>query len=156
MTEEISGYMLPLLDPAGDATEIERVKSDQTALAKKPRAVTPLLIPLARNVSLADLLDSKSRVEFDLDGSGLKRSWRWITPQAGWLVFDPSGAGNISSGLQMVGGVSFWVFWGNGYHALVALDDDGDAMLSGEELRDLSIWQDTNSNGIAEPGEVRS
>jgi hypothetical protein len=55
----------------------------------------------------------------------------------------------------MVGAVTFWIFWDNGYQALAALDSDGDGALTGGELGGLAIWQDANSNGISEPGEVK-
>ena len=94
-------------------------------------------------------------MRFDADGSGLQKSWTWITPDAGWLVFDPQQTGQITSALQMFGNVSFWLFWDNGYQALASLDDNGDGVLSGAELKGLAIWQDANRNGRCEPGEVR-
>ena len=115
-----------------------------------------MLIPLQERLSLEDLIDPGLSVEFDLDGSGLQRRWGWITPKAGWLVFDPARSGKITSGLQMVGGVTFWIFWQNGYEALAALDNDRDGWLQGAELNGLAIWNDKNCNGISEPGEVRS
>jgi hypothetical protein len=42
----------------------------------------------------------------------------------------------------------------DGYQALEALDDSGDSVLSGNELRGLAVWRDLNSYGIADPGEV--
>ena len=92
---------------------------------------------------------------FDADGSGLPRQWTWIHPTAGWLVHDPERKGQITSALQWFGNVTFWLFWANGYEALSALDDDDSGALTGEELRDLAIWHDRNTNGISEPGEVR-
>jgi hypothetical protein len=47
------------------------------------------------------------------------------------------------------------LFWENGYQALAALDDDADGELAGDELRDLAIWHDRNSNGTSDRGEVR-
>jgi hypothetical protein len=57
--------------------------------------------------------------------------------------------------LQLFGGVTFWMFWDNGYQALAALDNSGDSKLSGDELMGLAIWHDRNTNGISEPGEVK-
>ncbi len=61
----------------------------------------------------------------------------------------------MTSGLQLFGNVSFWLFWDNGYEALSALDDNGDGQLTGKELDGLAIWHDANGNGICDPGEVR-
>jgi len=153
-SEEIIGYLLRLLDPEKDADEIARLKQDQSTLLSTGRAITPILVPLVANTPFADLVDNKRWVVFDLDGSGLPRGWRWLTPKAGWLVFDPNNTGLITSALQMFGNVSFWIFWPDGYHALSSLDDNGDRELSDRELRGLAIWCDQNSDGVSDPGEV--
>ena len=74
---------------------------------------------------------------------------------AGWLVYDASGRGQITSALQWFGESTFWTFWKNGYEALSALDDNDDGELRGAELRHLGIWRDANGNGRSERGEVR-
>jgi hypothetical protein len=102
-----------------------------------------------------DLLDVNARVAFDVDGQRRGAAWSWITPEAGWLVHDRAGQGKITSGLQLFGNVTFWMFWDNGYQALAALDDNADGKLAGAELAGLAIWRDANSNGASEPGEVR-
>jgi hypothetical protein len=153
-SEEIIGYLLKLLDPAKDASEIADLKKAQQTLTSMGRAITPILIPLAGDSDLAELVDPKAGVRFDLDGSGLARRWGWITSKAAWLVWDPDGRGQVTSGLQLFGNVTFWVFWRNGYDALSALDDSGDGVLSGDELRGLALWNDRNGNGVSEPGEV--
>jgi hypothetical protein len=52
--------------------------------------------------------------------------------------------------------VSFWLFWTNGYEPMQALDDNDDGELAGEELKHLAVWNDSNSNGISDPGELAS
>ena len=42
-----------------------------------------------------------------------------------------------------------------GVDALRSLDDNGDGVLRGEELRGLALWHDGNSNGRSDEGEVR-
>src|SRR5438552_9313035 len=54
----------------------------------------------------------------------------------------------------MFGNVAFWIFWPDGYTALSSLDDNGDDVLSGPELRGLAVWNDRNSDGISDSGEV--
>ena len=153
-SSETIRYLLKLLDPVKDASEISRLLNDQKTLLSMGRAITPILVPLEEGLRFEQLVDENARVTFDLDGSGLKREWEWITPKAGWLVFDPEGSGKITSALQMFGNVTFWIFWPNGYEALSALDDNGDGVLSGDELRGLAIWNDRNGNGVSDPGEV--
>jgi hypothetical protein len=70
-------------------------------------------------------------------------------------VHDPAATGKVTSGLQLFGNVSFWLFWETGYDALAALDDDGDSKLGGSELRGLALWHDANRNGLSDAGEVK-
>jgi hypothetical protein len=154
VTKEVAGYLLPLLEEKTDAAEIAKVKEIEAAAAKLPRAMTPILVPLEDGLSLGQMTDPKAAVSFDLDGCGESKRWGWPTPKAGWLVYDPTGKGEIRSGLQLIGGVTFWVLWENGYHALAALDDDHDGWLRGDELKGLAVWCDLNGNGKSEPGEV--
>ena len=153
-SDEIIGYLLKLLDPKKDAKEIAQLEADRKELRSMGRAVTPLLVPMKSNLCLEELIDPKAGVAFDLDGSGERRSWGWTTTNAAWLVFDHDRTGRITSGLQMFGNVTFWIFWRDGYDALASLDDNDDGELSGVELRGLSLWCDRNCNGISEAGEV--
>lgn len=153
-SEECAGYLLALLDPQKDAAEIRGLKALQKRLERMPRAVTPILIPLVDEPFEA-LVDHAAQVPFDLDGSGVRRRWEWLTPKAAWLVFDGKQTGQITSGLQMFGSVTFWIFWRDGYQALGSLDANGDGLINGAELDGLALWQDLNGNGISEPGEVK-
>ena len=154
-TNEAAEYLIPLLDRESDAAEIAELESMQAHFQRLPRAVTPIAIPLRSGVPAFRIHDRTARVRFDADGSGLRREWSWITREAGWLVHDPDGRGDISSALQLFGNVTFWLFWENGYRALAALDDNGDGELEGAELRGLAIWHDANANGMSEAGEVQ-
>jgi hypothetical protein len=110
---------------------------------------------LREGLTALDITDPGARVLFDADGSGVPKRWTWITPDAGWLVYDQRGTRDVGSALQMFGSVTFWLFWENGYRALRALDDNGDRRLTGTELTSLAIWRDRNRNGLSEPGEVQ-
>jgi hypothetical protein len=156
ITQEAIDYLLPLLDQKRDAVEIQDLLSKQTDMKNRPRAITPIAVPLDDEATLASIVDRRARVRFDADGSALDREWTWITPRAGWLVYDWNGRGEIASALQLFGNVTFWLFWTNGYEALAALDDDGNSELENGELRRLAIWRDANGNGRSEAGEVAS
>jgi tetratricopeptide (TPR) repeat protein len=151
---EAAGYLITLLDRDRDAAEIADLQKKRTGFENLPRAVTPIAIPLADSLTLDRVHNSLARVRFDADGSGLDRQWTWIGPDAGWLVFDRDGKGQITSALQLFGNVTFWLFWNNGYDALAALDDDGSGQVEGNELREIAIWRDLDADGVSDRGEV--
>lgn len=113
---------------------------------------TPVIFGAADSVE--GLLDVERTVSFDIAGDGIPRRWPWVRPTTGILVWDPANSGQITSGRQLFGSVTWWIFWNDGYRALSALDDNGDGWLSGPELDGIGVWYDRNSNGISEPGEV--
>jgi hypothetical protein len=152
---EAARYLMPLLDPSQDREEIAAINDKVQKVTSLPRPITPIAIPLRDGVSVYDVTDARASVRFDADGSGISRPWSWITPDAGWLVYDQIGTRRVTSALQLFGNVTFWMFWESGYDALAALDDDESGWLSGEELRYLAIWRDANRNGTSEPGEVQ-
>jgi len=153
-TEESIRYLTALLDPQKDAAEIGLLNDKKKTLSGIGRSITPILIPL-NDGPFESLVEPRAQVTFDLDGSGLPRQWGWIKPQAAWLVFDGKQTGQITSGLQLFGSVTFWIFWRDGYQALDSLDANGDGVLEGDELKGLALWQDTNGNGVSDPGEVK-
>ena len=151
---EAATRLYALLDPVANAAEIRQLKQKMEGFDRIGRKITPIAIPLGEDVTTPPLA-SAAQVLFDADGSGIPRRWTWTDKNAGWLVYDADGRGEITSALQWFGSVTFWLFWSNGYEALAALDDNGDRELRGNELRHLAIWHDRNQNGISERGEVR-
>ena len=131
------------------------MRATEKELALIPRPVTPIAIPLADRISALEIVDPHASVAFDLDGSALPQRWTWIRPTAAWLVFDKHGRGSITSGLQLFGSVTFWMFWRQGYDALRSLDDNDDGQIADTELKGLALWHDRNVDGRSDPGEVR-
>ena len=152
---EAAGYLIPLLDRERDAAEIADLQAKRDRFERMPRMITPIAVPLTDGLTADRVHDPLARVRFDADGSGLDREWTWIAPEAGWLVFDFEGKGQIRSALQLFGNVTFWLFWENGYEALAALDDDGSGRIEGAELKHLAIWRDADRDGISDAGEVQ-
>src|SRR5262249_50281686 len=152
---EATDYLIPLLDKEKEKTEIVALTERAAHLRKLPRWITPVALPLRDGLRARDIEDKGAAVAFDADGSGLKRKWTWVTKDAGWLVYDPRGGGDITSSLQLFSNVTFWLFWETGYDALVSLDDNGDGVLTGDELKGLAIWHDANGDGVCDPGEVK-
>jgi hypothetical protein len=155
LSVEAGQYLRAHLDEEADAAEIAQMHPRVARMDSLPRGVTPIVVPLEDGLPVETLIDPSAAVRFDLDGSGLRLRWQWITRRAGWLVHDRAATGRIDSALQLFGGVTFWMFWENGYEALASLDDNGDGELAGAELQDLALWVDADSDGLSDAGEVR-
>ena len=117
-----------------------------------PRAITPIVLDFTRS-TLAGI-ESQKVTSFNLDGSDLPQRWTWVAPGAGILVWDPERSGRITSGRQLFGSVTWWVFFDNGYQALDTLDDNRDGTLSGGELYGIAVWFDRNENGVSDNNEI--
>lgn len=72
------------------------------------------------------------------------------------LVFDPKLTGKIESGEQLIGATFRGKRFDNGFDALASLDNDQDGKVSGPELKNVSLWFDDGSDGIVNPGELRT
>lgn len=147
-------------DKAIREAEGERVRRVRKTMEKldnlpPPKGVSPVVFHLVDHTSLRDLLAPALQVSFDLDGDGNVERWPWVKPTTGILVWDPDGRGNITSGRQLFGSVTWWLFFEDGYHALDALDDNRDGALAGAELDGICVWFDRDSDGKSDPGEVR-
>jgi hypothetical protein len=126
----------------------------QLAALPPPTWITPILMDLEESAALEELLDPDRIVRFDLDGDGIAELRKWVRPDTGLLVWDPEGRGEITSGRQLFGDATWWMFFRNGYEALDALDDDRDGWLAGGELAGLALWRDADSDAVSDPGEV--
>ena len=150
-------YVRIARDEADDEVKqtVATVTKNVKELDGKPRGpITPIVFSLSPTGGLDELLAPNASVRFDLDGDGLAQQWPWVRPATGILVWDPAGRGRITSGRQLFGSVTFWMFFHDGFHALSSLDDDRDGRLCGSELRGLAVWFDRNTNGRSESGEV--
>lgn len=134
---------------------IAEMKENIRKVKSSPHPVTPIIVPLQGETSLAELLDPKLRTHFDLDARSEGRSWPWVRPSTGILVWDPMRTGRITSGRQLFGSVTWWMFFENGYRALASLDTDNDGWLTAAELRGIRLWIDANGDGKSEPREMR-
>jgi hypothetical protein len=140
--------------PLGVRLTIARIKSTLKTLEARERAITPIIISLEPSDSISDLLDPDITVAFDLDGDGIPEKTTWVRPTTGILVWDPGHKGNIASGRQLFGSVTWWMFFPDGYRALDLLDDNRDGWLEGKELEGLGVWFDRNSDGKSNAREV--
>lgn len=135
---------------------IKQIKKDLKAIDGKPKAITPIILRVQGDAptSLEDLIATGKTVRFDLDADGTAEERPWVKPDTAILVWDPKNTGNITSGEQLFGNMTFRMLFSDGYRAMDSLDDNRDGQLSGSELKGLALWHDRNTNGVSEPGEV--
>jgi serine-aspartate repeat-containing protein C/D/E len=92
-------------------------------------------------------------VEFDLLNTGSKNNVGWISGKDGLLAIDNNGNGQIDNGKELFGGGV-----GDGFAKLDSFDTNRDGVVdaSDQGFGALKIWQDRNSNGVTDRGELQS
>ncbi|MBI2263580.1 MAG: hypothetical protein HYU64_00170 [Armatimonadetes bacterium] len=93
--------------------------------------------------------DLRRVVVFDIDGNGFESLVEWVGPQDGLLV-QPRADGTMD-GTCLFGTADGY---DDGYQKLVTLDLNRDGKITGKELEGLQVWQDKNTNGTLESGEL--
>lgn len=102
---------------------------------------------------------------FDHNGDGVSQRSSWISKEDGILTYDRNGNGKIDDGSELFGNFTqIKDKDGNqrlakdGYEALKEFDSNNDGLIDNKDdkFKDLKIWQDANSNGISDEGELKS
>ena len=160
ISREAGNAILRLQDATLGAEAAARERADVErhlkTLDARGKAVTPIVFPISRPGPLTELLPAGRRARFDLAGDGIVRSWPWPSAEAGLLAWAPDLAKPITSGRQLFGARTWWIFWRDGYEPLSMLDDDADGRLAGAELDGIGVWRDLDGNGRSDAGEVVS
>lgn len=134
--------------------EVEAIIQAINIAKSGPEIVTPIIFSMQDTDSVDELLAPTKHVRFNMDGLSDDSVWSWVKDDTAILVWDPEQHGEIKSGKQLFGSVTWWLFWENGYQAMAMLDDDHNGFLEEHELSGLAVWQDRNQNGLSDDGEV--
>ncbi|MCP4933101.1 MAG: tandem-95 repeat protein, partial [bacterium] len=94
---------------------------------------------------------------FDFDSDGFAEQTAWASPEDGILSIDLNGDGMISTAAEIFAGDTS-AGYEAGYQALRVFDENGDGVIDANDTvyTDLLIWQDLNSDGVSDEGELQS
>ncbi|MBD2841204.1 DUF5801 repeats-in-toxin domain-containing protein [Erythrobacter rubeus] len=102
-----------------------------------------------------EFLGLEAGVSYDFDGDGAAEATSWVGADDAILAFDANGDGKVTD-------ASEFVFGGNGVTDLEAIaarfDTNQDGVLDGSDdaFAEFGIWQDADSDGVADEGEFTS
>uniref|UniRef100_UPI0026233209 calcium-binding protein n=1 Tax=uncultured Campylobacter sp. TaxID=218934 RepID=UPI0026233209 len=125
----------------------------------------PLALDLNGDGKIGISPASNGGAYFDHNGDGVSHRSSWISKEDGILAYDRNGNGKIDDGGELFGNFTqIKDKDGNqrlakdGYEALKEFDSNNDGLIDNKDdkFKDLKIWQDANSNGISDEGELKS
>jgi protocatechuate 3,4-dioxygenase beta subunit len=147
-------------DVAGDGKALTNVTKTDTITITSGKndmswdaTITPIAIDLngdgIHTIAREDMTGS-----FDLLGSGKAIQTGWLSKADGFLAIDNNGNGQIDDISELFGGVAK----GSGFAKLASYDSNGDGVVNASDalFSTLKIWQDANSNGKTDAGELIS
>lgn len=112
-------------------------------------------ITTARNEWLAHSPSfySEFASKFDFTGDGIPDNCEWVANNPDALLCMPV-KGQINGVTELFGNLGGYA---NGFDKLSVLcDKDNNGIVEGEELNGLMLWVDSNRNGIADAGELKT
>lgn len=102
-----------------------------------------------------ELLSNENGVLFDIDNDGTQDKVGWANKDDGLLAMDINGDGVINNQSELFGNNTEYA---DGFANLAQYDDNGDGKIDAMDaaFQNLLIWQDANSDGFSQSGEMFS
>ncbi|WP_373975495.1 calcium-binding protein [Chitinibacter sp. SCUT-21] len=148
------GMLYPDIDPQGVPNGFNRAQQWQFRR-------DPLTLDLDSDGLETVGANDPSAVFFDHDGDGTQNKSGWIKPDDAFLVLDRNGNGTIDNGGELFGDSTIKSDGKkakDGFDALNDLDSNKDGKVNAldERFAELRVWQDVNSNGVSDDGELKT
>lgn len=148
----------------GDLGITLEVEQEEVPPPEPPPASPPFKDPLSLDLDgdgQVNTLPRRAGVYFDLDNSGFAEQTAWLAPGDGFLVLDRNNNGHIDGGAELFGSettLNNGKVAENGFEALAEWDSNADGKITAEDAiyHRLRIWQDKNSNGVVNSGELNT
>lgn len=153
------GAVAVTTNPVSFTVPVEVIDNDGDVSPAANLAIT--LTPVAPPIALdldgdgVEFLSAAAGVAFDYSGDGSAEGTAWVAADDGLLAIDRNGDGLVNDGSEIV-------FGGGGQTDLQGLaanydsNDDGVLDASDAAFAQFGVWQDANSDGVAQAGEFRS
>ena len=121
----------------------------------------PLVLDLNGDNNIDLITADDSIVYFNHKNDGVKVNTSWIGKDDGFLVIDKNNNGTIDNGSELFGNFTTknnGDMANNGFEALKDYDTNGDLIIDyrDDKFGELKIWQDLNSDGISQSGELKT
>ena len=140
------------------------VPTDPNDPENAPVRYDPIIIDLNKDGTTTSKLNGA--VNFDMDNNGFKEATGWISKDDAFLAYDRNGNGKIDNGSELFGdktvSVGAYGYTGktaeNGFEALKEFDSNSDNVIDekDKDFDKLLLWQDLNTNGLTEEGELKT
>ncbi|WP_298643859.1 hypothetical protein [uncultured Cardiobacterium sp.] len=148
----------------GDLGITLEVEQEEVPPPEPPPASPPFKDSLSLDLDgdgQVNTLPRRVGVHFDLDNSGFAEQTAWLAPGDGFLVLDRNNNGHIDGGAELFGSettLNNGKVAENGFEALAEWDSNADGKITAEDAiyHRLRIWQDKNSNGVVNIGELNT
>ncbi|VVM17220.1 Alkaline phosphatase (EC [uncultured Gammaproteobacteria bacterium] len=158
-TQSLSDYLKEHTDdPQAVSALIDSLKTELQAASV---IRSPLTLDLDGDGMVETTSKENSGVYFDHDNNSFAEQSGWVGKDDGLLVFDKNNNGKIDDGSELFGNntiLSNGNKAANGFEALKDLDTNNDGKVDSQDsnFSSLKIWQDKNSDGKLDKGELLS
>ncbi|MDD4950739.1 hypothetical protein [Sulfuricurvum sp.] len=125
-----------------------------------PNFSSPLVLDLNGD-GVTSIFISEGSTHFDLDSNGTREHTGWVQSDDALLVLDKNQDGKINNGTELFGNNTLLkngTKAANGFEALKEYDENKDGVIDAKDniYNTLNLWQDANSDGITDTGELHA